>query len=59
MRDRSTGLVRYVEPEKVAGRSILYVVVACFKDVAAVGETVEQGGGHLCVAEHGGPFTEA
>ena len=26
---------------------------------AAVGKTVEQGGGHLCITEDGGPFAEA
>jgi len=31
-------------------------IVAGFDDVAVVGETVEQSGGHLCVAEDGGPF---
>jgi hypothetical protein len=34
-------------------------VVSGFENVAAVGETVEQRGCHLRVAEHGGPFTEA
>ena len=33
-------------------------VVATLDDVAVVGETVEQRGGHLGVAEHAGPFTE-
>jgi hypothetical protein len=33
-------------------------VVATFDDVAVVSETVEQRGGHLCIAEHAGPFTE-
>ena len=27
--------------------------------MAAVGKTVEQGGGHLCITEDGGPFAEA
>ena len=34
-------------------------VVSGFEDVAAMGETVEQGGGHLGVTEHRGPFAEA
>src|SRR5580700_1190352 len=34
-------------------------VVSGFENVAAVGETVEQRGRHLGVAEHGGPFAEA
>lgn len=34
-------------------------VVSGFEDVAVVGEPVEQRGGHLCVAEDAGPFTEA
>src|SRR5271154_2297147 len=34
-------------------------VVSSFENVAAVGETVEQRGRHLRVAEHGGPFAEA
>ena len=27
-------------------------VIACFRDVAVVGEAVEHGGGHLGIAEH-------
>ena len=34
-------------------------VVAGLEDVAMMGEPVEQGGRHLCIAEHAGPFTEA
>jgi hypothetical protein len=34
-------------------------VVAGFQDVAVVGEPIQQGGGHLGVAEHVGPFAEA
>src|SRR5277367_4387634 len=34
-------------------------VVSGFENVAAVGETVEQRGRHLGVAEHGGPLAEA
>src|SRR5277367_1370362 len=34
-------------------------VVSCFEDVAAMGETIEQRGRHLRVAEHGGPLAEA
>src|SRR5271170_240787 len=34
-------------------------VVSGFENVAAVGETVEQRGCHLGVAEHGGPLAEA
>ncbi len=34
-------------------------VVPGFEDVAMMGEPVEQGGRHLCIAEHAGPFTEA
>ena len=34
-------------------------VVSGLKDVAAVGETIEQGGGHFSVAKNRGPFTEA
>ena len=33
-------------------------VVAGFDDVAVVGQSVEQRGGHLGVAEHAGPFAE-
>jgi catechol 2,3-dioxygenase-like lactoylglutathione lyase family enzyme len=34
-------------------------VVAGLQDVAVVREPVEQGGGHLGIAEHASPFTEA
>ena len=34
-------------------------VVSGLEDVAAVGETVEERGRHLGVAEDGGPFAEA
>ena len=34
-------------------------VVAGLEDVAVVGKPVEQGGGHLGITEHVGPFTEA
>src|SRR5258707_11186640 len=34
-------------------------VVSGFEDVTSVGETVEQRGRHLGVAEHGGPLAEA
>src|SRR6202042_2390667 len=34
-------------------------VVSGFEDVAAVGETIEQSGRHLRVAEHGCPLAEA
>src|SRR5271168_4528664 len=34
-------------------------VVSGFENVAAVGETVQQRGCHLGVAEHGGPLSEA
>ena len=34
-------------------------VVAGLQDVAAVSEAVEERGGHLGVAEDGGPFAEA
>ena len=34
-------------------------VVSGFQNVAAVGEAVEQRGGHLGIAEDGGPFAEA
>src|SRR6202042_3539896 len=34
-------------------------VVSGFEDVAAVGETIEQSGRHLRVAEHGRPLAEA
>src|SRR5277367_6988219 len=34
-------------------------VVSGFENVAAMGETVEQRGRHLGVAEHGGPLAEA
>ena len=39
--------------------AVAVAVVAGFQDVAAMGQTVEQGGGHLGVAEHGRPFGEA
>ena len=32
--------------------------VTGFDDVAVVGEPIEEGGGHLGVAEHGGPLAE-
>ena len=32
--------------------------VAGFDDVAVMRETVEQGRGHLCIAEYTGPFAE-
>ena len=31
--------------------------VAGLDDLAVMGEAIEQGGGHLCVAEQGGPFS--
>ena len=34
-------------------------VVAGFDDVATMGESVEQGCGHLGIAKHTGPFGEA
>ena len=34
-------------------------VIAGLQNVAAMGEAIEQGGGHLGVAEHAGPFAEA
>ena len=34
-------------------------VVSGLQDVAAVGEAIEQGCGHLCVAKDRGPFAEA
>ena len=34
-------------------------VIACFQDVAVMGETVEQSCRHLGVAEDSGPFAEA
>ena len=34
-------------------------VIAGFDDVAVVGQPIEQGGGHLRVAEHGRPLREA
>jgi hypothetical protein len=34
-------------------------VVSGLKDVAAVGQAVEERGGHLCVAEDRRPFAEA
>ena len=34
-------------------------VVSSFKDVAAVGETIEQGRCHLGITEDRGPFAEA
>jgi hypothetical protein len=34
-------------------------VIAGLEDVAMVGQSVEEGGGHLGVAEDGGPFAEA
>ena len=42
------------------GRAVLVAVrlVAGFQDVAVVGEPVEQGRGHLRVAEHARPFGE-
>ena len=33
-------------------------VVAGLDDVAVMGEAIEQGGGHLRITEHGGPFAE-
>ena len=33
-------------------------VIAGFDDVAVVGQAIEQRGGHLCIAEHAGPFAE-
>jgi len=33
-------------------------VVACFQDVAVVSDAIEQGGGHLGVAEDADPFRE-
>ena len=33
-------------------------LVAGLDDVAVMGETVEQGCGHLRIAEHGRPFSE-
>lgn len=43
------------------GRAVLEskAVVSCFKDVAVMGEPVEQGGRHLGIAEDTGPFAEA
>ena len=43
----------------VGARLEAEAVVSGFKDVTAVGKAVEQRRGHLCVTEHGGPFTEA
>ena len=34
-------------------------IVSCLQDVATVGQTVEQSGGHLGVAKDCGPFAEA
>ena len=34
-------------------------VIAGLKDVAAVGQAVEEGGGHVGISEDGGPFAEA
>ena len=34
-------------------------VIAGLQNVAAMGEAIEQGGGHLCVAKNAGPFAEA
>jgi hypothetical protein len=34
-------------------------VISGFKDVAVVGEAIEQGGGHFGIAEHAGPLSEA
>ena len=34
-------------------------VVSGLKDVAMMGKPIEQCRGHLCIAEHAGPFTEA
>ena len=34
-------------------------VIAGFNDVAMVGQAIEQGGGHLGVAEHTWPFAES
>ena len=39
--------------------NVRLVLNQTLRDVAAVGEAVEQGCGHLCVAEHCGPFAEA
>jgi len=33
-------------------------VIACFDDVAVVGNSIEQGGGHFFVTKDRGPFTE-
>src|SRR5262245_2155551 len=33
-------------------------VVAGLDDVAVMGQAIQQGSGHLCVAEDAGPFTE-
>jgi len=48
-----------------AGCSVIVVsafetpaVIAGFDDVAVVGQAIEQRGGHLCIAEHAGPFAE-
>ena len=34
-------------------------VIACFEDVAMMGQSVQQGCGHLGITEDAGPFTEA
>ena len=34
-------------------------VVSAFKDMAVVGETIQQGGGHLGIAEHACPLAKA
>ena len=34
-------------------------VIACLEDVAMMGEAIQQGGGHLCIAEDASPFAKA
>jgi len=33
-------------------------IIACLDYIAVVGQSIQQRGGHLCVAEHAWPFTE-
>ena len=34
-------------------------VVACFQNMAVMGQAVQQGRGHLGITKHAGPFAEA
>jgi hypothetical protein len=58
---RGRGTVSLLLFPGCGGRACLEAeaVVSGFQDLAAVGETIEQGGGHLGVAEDCGPLAEA